>query len=165
MLLHHDSSLTLADFCAYVKFQELDSHLLAARSSPVTVSLRFLISASLFIPVCSLHSCFITVLYSFILVKIKRLILQTERGLTDMSSPEDIFGLGDDPGDEIFLSDEEEDENEEGPTRDGAGPSGDDEQPVDEDATAPVLSNRTMLRKLCFCFHLDLMLGNWVRMT
>ena len=81
-----------------------------------------------------------------------------------MSSPEDIFGLGDDPGDEIFLSDEEEDENEEGPTRDGAGPSG-DEQPVDEDATAPVLSNRTMLRKLCFCFHLDLMLGNWVRMT
>ena len=80
-----------------------------------------------------------------------------------MSSPEDIFGLGDDPGDEIFLSDEEEDENEEGPTR--AGPSGDDEQPVDEDATAPVLSNRTMLRKLCFCFHLDLMLGNWVRMT
>ena len=75
-----------------------------------------------------------------------------------MSSPEDIFGLGDDPGDEIFLSDEEEDE------RDGAGPSG-DEQPVDEDATAPVLSNRTMLRKLCFCFHLDLMLGNWVRMT
>ena len=32
------------------------------------------------------------------------------------SSPDDMFGLGDDPGDEIFHSDEEEDDNDEGPS-------------------------------------------------
>ena len=68
-----------------------------------------------------------------------------------MSSPDDIFGLGDDPGGEIFLSDSED---EEGPTRDGAGPSGDDEQPV--------LSNRTMLRKLCFCFYIGFNAGKLI---
>ena len=74
------------------------------------------------------------------------------------SSPDDMFGLGDDPGDEIFHSDEEEDDNDEGPS--GAGPSGEDEQPVDENPPAPVLSNKTMLRKLFSVSISDSMLGN-----
>ena len=74
------------------------------------------------------------------------------------SSPDDI---GNDPGNEMFH--EDDDDNDGGPS--GAGPSGDDEHSVDENPPAEVLSNRTMLRKLVFCFYFGFYAGKllvWV---